>query len=356
LSLFLAVLLPASALAAPKAKPKPAAKPAKTAVAAAGPKKPGAKPAAKPPASAPALTPEQQEAAKQTAYAELGAGDAAYTAQPPDYATALAHYQNAFKAFPSPKIDQRIGVTEYQLGKHVEALASLQAFMKQVPVDPSDPSSQSDHDDAQQKIAELQKMLGVINVTSKPTGAAVTIDGQSQGNAPVSETVEPGAHKVHVELTGYLAQDLPAMVKAGGTLPLAVSLQAVPKPKPAPPNPKPTPPPPAVASSGHGVLIGGIVTGAMAVGWLAFGALALSEHGTYTDTSQTPAARRDAQSSGKNDALYSDLFLAGTAVSGIITYYVWHKQHSEAAAGTTHAELSPTFLPGGGGFALSGQF
>jgi hypothetical protein len=46
--------------------------------------------------------------------------------------------------------------------------------------------------------------IGTLEVKSKPSGAAVIVDGRHAGNTPIVVTLEAGRHQVRIELAGYV--------------------------------------------------------------------------------------------------------------------------------------------------------
>ena len=67
---------------------------------------------------------------------------------------------------------------------------------------------------------------GSLYVDSRPRGASVTVDGRTAGQTPVSlAEVTPGAHAVHIELTGKKPVSATARVVAGKTERITVSLE-----------------------------------------------------------------------------------------------------------------------------------
>jgi hypothetical protein len=76
---------------------------------------------------------------------------------------------------------------------------------------------------------------GTIIVMSFPQGAAVTLNGEYRGNAPVRlETVPPGKYLVSVSLAGYNNDTVPVELYDGSTREIGFTLErATPVPAPA---------------------------------------------------------------------------------------------------------------------------
>jgi TonB family protein len=68
-----------------------------------------------------------------------------------------------------------------------------------------------------------QKFPGMLIVTTQPSGASISIDGQLPQMSPVTlHNIEPGKHKVSIILPGYDSQELSAEVIGGQTADLGL--------------------------------------------------------------------------------------------------------------------------------------
>ncbi len=68
-----------------------------------------------------------------------------------------------------------------------------------------------------------QKFPGMLIVTTQPSGASISMDGQLPQTSPVTlHNIEPGKHKVSINLAGYDAQELSAEVIGGQTADLGL--------------------------------------------------------------------------------------------------------------------------------------
>ena len=85
---------------------------------------------------------------------------------------------------------------------------------------------------------------GSISVTSVPTGAAITLDGESRGVTPVTLSgILEGTHSITLKKSGYVDYTGTIVVKAGQTVQVDQKLTPVPPPTPTAtktPAPKPT--------------------------------------------------------------------------------------------------------------------
>lgn len=79
-----------------------------------------------------------------------------------------------------------------------------------------------------------QEIPGRLIVRSDPEGATVSIDGEPVGVTPVDVPVEPGAHEVSIEQSGYFTQSRDLVAVSGARETLDLQLQALPPEGPGP--------------------------------------------------------------------------------------------------------------------------
>ncbi len=70
--------------------------------------------------------------------------------------------------------------------------------------------------------------VGMLEVQTTPSGAAITVDGKRVGTSPVTVTVEPGTHRVHAELDGFAVLDYEATTRANERSSVVVPLLQAP--------------------------------------------------------------------------------------------------------------------------------
>ena len=102
-----------------------------------------------------------------------------------------------------------------------------------------------------------QEVKGTLVLESTVPGATVSLDGAVLGKTPVTRSLKPGKHEVHVSSPGYYAVDRLVTVEAGRTTQDVVRLVAVPGAQPLAPPPPETPT--AVAGGGFRVPVAGWV-------------------------------------------------------------------------------------------------
>jgi len=91
---------------------------------------------------------------------------------------------------------------------------------------------------------------GTLDISSTPTGAAVTINGLSYGTTPVTAAeLEQGVYIIGFALPGYQNTQNQVVLTAGQRVPVSGFLQPVPTPTPVPTTEQPTPTPTPEAGS-----------------------------------------------------------------------------------------------------------
>jgi hypothetical protein len=99
----------------------------------------------------------------------------------------------------------------------------------------------------------LEAVAGVVGVTSEPPGANVSINGQPQGQSPLTGVVlKPGTYEITVSKEGYETGKQSLVVRAGKDHPVVATLRpsqiAAAAPKDRPEQPNLIPPAPAVTN------------------------------------------------------------------------------------------------------------
>jgi hypothetical protein len=75
-------------------------------------------------------------------------------------------------------------------------------------------------------VARPGARTGTLRVESRPSGAAVTIDGRAVGTTPLQVSdLAPGAHVVRIELPGHRPWSTTATIVAGQSIRVAASLE-----------------------------------------------------------------------------------------------------------------------------------
>jgi len=225
--------------------------------------------------------------------------------------------------------------------------------------------------------AEAGRTHGFVSITTEPDGAKIFIDDRRAGAdsdalAPHGAFLKPGAHRIRVELEGFVAVEAEVTAAAGKLQPLTLRLEAVPveaaplaAPEPAAPVAAAPEPDVAIAavhvpaegegSLGPWLLIGG--ASAAAVASVVLTVLGEAKNGklnrlgketsgwnaeTYAQTGaqwRTTESERDTLRAASG-ALYA---VAGAAVAGGVLWIVLGGGSEESAASATPSvDLTPT--------------
>ncbi len=155
--------------------------------------------------AAPAAVSAQQAASEQrggdTASARelFQKGQAAYRRG--DYDEAITHWEAAYRADPRPLILYNISQAYERLGKLSEAVDALERYLREA--DAADPNQS----DARARLSAIRERLARtgVRIQGAPEGAAIYVDEKLWGRAPRPDPIrlEPGSHRVRVQLEGY---------------------------------------------------------------------------------------------------------------------------------------------------------
>ncbi len=143
--------------------------------------------------------PSEQQAGDASARELFAKGQAAYRRG--DYDEAIGYWERAYAADPRPLILYNVSQAYERLGKLKKAVETLERYLREAAAD--DPNQS----DARARLSALRERLektGVV-VEGAPDGAAIYVDDKLWGRAPRPDPIrlEPGSHRVRVELDGY---------------------------------------------------------------------------------------------------------------------------------------------------------
>jgi len=251
-----------------------------------------------------------------------------------DYRAALVEFKRANELAPNYNVLYNIGNVYFQLTDYANALVSFEKYL-------AEGGSNVDakrRSDVEKDIEKLRTRVARVEISTSVPEADVSIDDVPVGKSPFGKPilVNPGRHKITATKEGRTTAT--KMIEVASFDALSVNLElAEPTAKPVetntPPPPLPTatttttappppppPPPKSIPWAGWGV------TGALAVGAIATGALALSKNGELADlrgptSGATKADLDDAASSTATMALVSDVFTGAAVVAGVVTLY-----------------------------------
>ncbi len=283
------------------------------------------------------------------------------------YERALKAYEQAYDRFPSPKIFYLIGLAEHKLGRHLEAIRHFRQLL-----DEATEVSDALRESVGLSIEESKQYVVTLVFVVEPEGAAISVDGEEIGEAPLSQPhfVAAGEHTIAVSAEGHAPIETTVTLEAGAESERTISLDktrvVAKKPKPKPRKKKKR------KKSKPGVNKTPLIAGISATAGLATlatitGLIAVSKHGTFSDDT-LPAEDRDAaKDSGKSYALITDLLWLGTAAVGAYTAYYYYGVYQPKKRGherrmrlknrrRSRLLLVPYASPEGGGVAVSGAF
>ncbi len=167
-----------------KPKPKPPPAPSGTTTATAPPA-PSSPPAGEPTAA-------KKEEAKQRFERAMALFDKKA------WDAALAEFLESRAAYPTRSNTQNAGICLRNLNRFDEALDMFEALLKEFPN-----LSASDRAAVEKEVAELQQLVGTIEIRTEENGAQITVDGRDRGQTPSWPVrVSAGSHVVRVYKEG----------------------------------------------------------------------------------------------------------------------------------------------------------
>lgn len=164
---------------------------------------------------------ETEEEAKKRAGALIDDGNRQMGAEHPEQA--LRSYEQAYEAYPSPKILINLAEAERALGHATQALALFRRFLTEAAPEPGSKLERGVRD----RIEDLQKELGFLQLIGAREGTAIRVDGRPAGTLPQEPIpLDPGLHSIETELPGYEPQRTETKVVSGQTV--VVELHSIP--------------------------------------------------------------------------------------------------------------------------------
>ena len=181
-----------------------------------------ATPATAPPpaAPAPAGTDGSEEAREH-----FKRGEAAY--QKGSYDIAISEWEAAYAKDPRPRIQYNLYQAFERMGQLGQASDALQRYLSTA--DPDDPS----YADATARMSALQQRLQAtgIRLVGGVEGASISVSGQTWGRLPRPDRipVQPGNHRIMVQLEGYRDFTSNVVVPAGQVVDVYIQLDRNPE-------------------------------------------------------------------------------------------------------------------------------
>jgi hypothetical protein len=252
---------------------------------------------------------------KDAARKAFAAGKKAYDKG--DYTAAFDGFREANDKIPAPITSYYMASSLDRQGKTEEALKAYETLLGDPEIAKLDEDKRQD---AQMRLGDLKaKLMGVVNLTTTPPGAMVTVDGEAQvGETPMELKLKPGAHKIAVTASGFQPKELELTVGGGEKRDESVTLdqksQAPAEAAPAAPPPPPPPPPPESKKEKN--LVPAYVTlaiaGASAIVGGVFGVMALNKKSDFDKNPTT----KNADDTERN-ALISDMAFGVAITLGV---------------------------------------
>ncbi|MGD0836392.1 MAG: tetratricopeptide repeat protein [Polyangia bacterium] len=142
-----------------------------------------------------------------------------------DFAAALDHFNQAYTAYPSPKLLYNIAQTERALGRPADAMNAFARLLRQAP-DKSPEGWAEMASEVKDAMAELADQLGQLRIECSMPDAEIGLDGKILGTSPLSDAVwvEAGQHQVTARRANAIpvVEDVSVLAKATGTVALKI--------------------------------------------------------------------------------------------------------------------------------------
>jgi len=257
-----------------------------------------------------------------------------------DYRAALIEFRRAYELAPNYNVLYNIGNVYFQLQDYANALVSFEKYLAEGGAN-IDGKRRAD---VEKDIEKLRTRVARVEIVTSVPDADVTVDDVPVGKTPFAKPliVNPGRHRIvatkegrtsaarTIEVASFDAEkvtldmpELAAKPSETGTVPTALPTATATSTAPTSTGPvtPPPPPPKSIPWAGWGV------TGALAVGAIATGALALSKNSELADlrtlqAGETPPTKQqltDAASTTSTFALVSNIFTGAAVVAGVVT-------------------------------------
>jgi hypothetical protein len=223
---------------------------------------------------------------------------------------------------------------------------------------------------AQGKLDPLLAKVGVMTLVIAPDDTTITLDDKEVGKSPLKEPLilAPGTYKLSLSAAGYQTKsDIELKVEAGSESERKLELEPnqVVQTQPTKPDEPVAPPPAAGPPDKLPLYVGAGATGALFLGTVITGLLAVHQHSIFTAAGTSTDDRLDAKDNGRKLAVTSDIMLGGTLIAAGVTayWYVYkYKKAQEKPRDDGHSpnapklDFVPWVQPAGGGLAALGTF
>jgi hypothetical protein len=302
--------------------------------------------------------------AKDSARKAFAAGKKAYDKG--DYTAAFDGFKEANDKIPAPITSYYMASCLDRQGKTDEAVKAYETLLGDPEIAKLDEEKRQD---AQMRLGDLKaKLMGVVNLTTTPPGAMVTVDGEAQvGETPMELKLKPGAHKIAVTASGFQPKELELSVSGGEKRDESVTLdqkaQAPAEAAAAPAAPPPPPPPPAEPKKEKNLVPAYVtlaIAGASAIVGGVFGVMALNKKSDFDKHPTTENADET-----ERNALISDMAFGVAITLGVTGVVLLTSSGSEESGQAAQLHrlpprakltVTPYASPYGGGAAARLSF
>lgn len=313
------------------------------------------------------------QAAAQTAPEEMEFEDLITEAQTAykdeDYGRAIELLLAADRRQPNARLLLNVAKSHEKAGDCVEALAYYRAFIRDPGAEENlVPTAEKMFDKAAKDCDGWDDLLaGRLQISSTPSGATVSVDGEEVGTTPMEVVaLMEGPRKVRVTLEGYEPAEETVDLKPDADATVELTLEEEPEevvvaePVEPPPEPEPEPdtgPSPVI----HYAIAGGI--GALGAGLFTVGALTDSSlPGKYDEP-----RREDDITPDEFDQLTEErkaastraliFYISGSALlAGGVGYAIYTAVSSSEKETAPQLTIAPSVAADGVGVVLSGDF
>lgn len=239
-----------------------------------------------------------------------------------DFAAALVEFQRAYDVDPKYQVLFNIAETHYRLQDYAGALKAFQRYLD----DGGKQIATKRRRDVEAEIVTLSQRVATVTITTSEPGAVVTIDDLNVGTTPLEPlVVSAGRRRITAVVTGRTPATKTVDIAGGDKQVIALDIPAAPVVREIK-EPAPPPPPPAEGPSVVPMVVGWSVTGALTLGAVITGTLALGASSDLKDELARFPGDRGALDSAKGSAfglgLATDI-LIGTSVAAaaVSTYF-----------------------------------
>jgi hypothetical protein len=143
------------------------------------------------------------------------------------YSEALAEFEQAYSLASHPLVLYNLAAAHRALSQYAQAVELYNRFLTEGKgvVRPRQLAR------GRRELNELLRLVARIDVTTKPEGATVSVDGRELGPTPLEQALilGPGDHVVSATLDGHSPAERSVRVSAGDTLAVALALDEIPE-------------------------------------------------------------------------------------------------------------------------------